>query len=154
MTVPNRQVRRTRARVLEAAHRLLAQEGPDAVTHLRVAEAADVARATVYRHWPDRIDLLVDLLESGASPPVFGAPPGEDARAQLITALGRASDNFEGELGRDAVGGLPTELVPHFFRSLSDSLGAAIHVSVSGENTHHMVESTVKGIALGIQNTG
>jgi AcrR family transcriptional regulator len=100
MTVPNRQVRRTRARVLEAAHRLLADEGPDAVTHLRVAEAADVARATVYRHWPDRIDLLVDLLESGASPPVFEPPPGDDARTRIIAALGRAAENFEGELGR------------------------------------------------------
>ena len=29
---------------------------------------------------------------------------------------------------REQVGGLPTELVPHFFRSLAESLGAAIHV--------------------------
>ena len=31
------------------------------------------------------------------------------------------------------------------FSSLSQSLGAAIHVSVSGENTHHMVEAVFKG---------
>ena len=43
------------------------------------------------------------------------------------------------------VGGLPTELVPHFFRSLADSLGAAVHVCVQGENTHHMVEACFKG---------
>jgi len=51
---------------------------------------------------------------------------------------------FEGRFGRDAVGGLPTELVPHFFRSLADSLCAAIHVQVRGENTHHMVEACFK----------
>ena len=44
-----------------------------------------------------------------------------------------------------SVGGLPTELVPHFFRSLADSLLAAVHVQVTGENTHHMVEACFKG---------
>jgi imidazoleglycerol-phosphate dehydratase/histidinol-phosphatase len=44
------------------------------------------------------------------------------------------------------VGGLPTELVPHFFRSLAESLGAAIHVSVTGENAHHMIEGCFKSV--------
>ena len=44
------------------------------------------------------------------------------------------------------MGGLPTELVPHFFRSLADSLGAALHVSVSGENAHHMIEACFKAV--------
>jgi imidazoleglycerol-phosphate dehydratase/histidinol-phosphatase len=39
---------------------------------------------------------------------------------------------------------LPTELVPHFFQSLVDSLGAALHISVTGTNTHHMVEACFK----------
>jgi imidazoleglycerol-phosphate dehydratase/histidinol-phosphatase len=34
--------------------------------------------------------------------------------------------------------------VSHFFRSLADSLGAAVHVQVRGENTHHMVEACFK----------
>jgi len=42
------------------------------------------------------------------------------------------------------VGRLPTELVPHFFRSLADSLGAALHVTVEGEDTHHMIEACFK----------
>ena len=58
---------------------------------------------------------------------------------------GRPYTVFEGELGRSEVGGLPTELVPHFFRSLADALGAAVHVEVCGENTHHIVESAFKG---------
>lgn len=73
--------------------------------------------------------------------------PMDEAEAKVAVDLsGRPYAVFEGNLGRSEVGGLPTELVPHFFRSLSESLGAAIHVAVAGENTHHMVESAFKGL--------
>ena len=45
-----------------------------------------------------------------------------------------------------SVGQLPTELVPHFFRSLAETLGAAINIKVTGENTHHMIEACFKGV--------
>jgi imidazoleglycerol-phosphate dehydratase/histidinol-phosphatase len=71
--------------------------------------------------------------------------PMDEALAQVAIDLsGRPYAVFTGRFGRDAVGGLPTELVPHFFRSLADSLGAAIHVEVRGENTHHMIEACFK----------
>ena len=71
--------------------------------------------------------------------------PMDEAQAQVaIDLAGRPYFVFDGSFPRDQVGGLPTELVPHFFRSLSDSLGAAIHLSVQGENAHHMVESCFK----------
>ena len=71
--------------------------------------------------------------------------PMDEAQAQVAIDLsGRAFAVFEGKFGREAVGGLPTELVPHFFRSLADSLLAAVHVKVSGENSHHMVEACFK----------
>ena len=62
----NPQVQRTHGLMLDAAGALLARGGPEAVTHLRVAEEAGVARATVYRHWPNRADILLDLLRRGA----------------------------------------------------------------------------------------
>jgi imidazoleglycerol-phosphate dehydratase/histidinol-phosphatase len=72
--------------------------------------------------------------------------PMDEARTQVAIDLsGRAYAVFEGHFGREEVGGLATELVPHFFRSLADSLGAAVHVSVTGENTHHMIEACFKG---------
>ena len=71
----------------------------------------------------------------------------DESQAQVAIDLsGRAYAVFEGSFGRESVGGLPTELVPHFFRSLADSLGAAIHVQVRGENSHHMVEACFKGV--------
>ncbi|MFM7396510.1 MAG: bifunctional histidinol-phosphatase/imidazoleglycerol-phosphate dehydratase HisB [Gammaproteobacteria bacterium] len=78
--------------------------------------------------------------------------PMDEARVQVAIDLsGRAFSVFEGKFGRDAVGGLPTELVPHFFRSLADSLGAALHVSVVGDNTHHQVEACFKGVGRALR---
>ncbi|QOJ31515.1 MAG: bifunctional histidinol-phosphatase/imidazoleglycerol-phosphate dehydratase HisB [Gammaproteobacteria bacterium] len=71
--------------------------------------------------------------------------PMDEAQAQVAIDLsGRAHSSFEGIFPRNEVGGLPTEMVPHFFRSLADSLGAAIQIKVAGENSHHMVESCFK----------
>jgi imidazoleglycerol-phosphate dehydratase/histidinol-phosphatase len=76
----------------------------------------------------------------------------DEAEAQVAIDLsGRAYFVFEGAFGRDAVGGLPTELVPHFFRSLADALACALHLSVRGENTHHMVESCFKGVGRALR---
>jgi imidazoleglycerol-phosphate dehydratase/histidinol-phosphatase len=78
--------------------------------------------------------------------------PMDEARAQVAIDLsGRPYAAFEGRFGRDAVGGLPTELVPHFFRSLAESLGAAVHVEVRGENAHHMVEACFKGVGRSLR---
>ena len=52
---------------------------------------------------------------------------------------------FEADFPRDNVGALSTEMVRHFFHSLSQSLRAALHLKVTGENTHHMVEALFKG---------
>jgi imidazoleglycerol-phosphate dehydratase/histidinol-phosphatase len=74
--------------------------------------------------------------------------PMDEARAQVALDLsGRAYGVFEAEFPRESVGGMPTELVGHFFRSLAEAMGAALHVSVSGENAHHMIEACFKGVA-------
>ncbi len=78
--------------------------------------------------------------------------PMDESLAQVAIDLsGRAYAVFEGQFGRESVGGLPTELVPHFFRSLADSLGAAIHMQVRGENSHHMVEACFKGVGRALR---
>ncbi len=58
---------------------------------------------------------------------------------------GRPAFVFEAEFRRDQVGALSTEMVRHFFQSLSQSLRCALHLQVRGENTHHMVEALFKG---------
>ena len=78
--------------------------------------------------------------------------PMDEAQVQVAIDLsGRAFAQFSGHFNREAVGGLPTELVPHFFRSLAESLAAAVHVSVTGENSHHMIEACFKGVGRALR---
>lgn len=51
---------RTRHDVLHAAIDIVIEEGLDAVTQPHVARRAGYAKATVYAHWPDRLDLVRD----------------------------------------------------------------------------------------------
>ena len=78
--------------------------------------------------------------------------PMDEAQAQVAIDLsGRPFFVFEGKFPRENVGELPTELVPHFFRSLSDTLGATLHMSVTGDNTHHMIEALFKGFGRALR---
>jgi imidazoleglycerol-phosphate dehydratase/histidinol-phosphatase len=78
--------------------------------------------------------------------------PMDEAEAQIALDLsGRPYAVFDGRFGREVVGGLPTELVPHFFRSLADALGCALHIAVRGENSHHMIESCFKGVGRSLR---
>lgn len=79
-------VTRTREEVHATVLRLLADDGPAAVTHTRVVEESNVSRATLYRHWPDRTALLVDAI--GSERPQFdGGEPTGDLRTDLRNLL-------------------------------------------------------------------
>jgi AcrR family transcriptional regulator len=81
---------RSREAILNAARELLLESGPTAVTHVRVADRAQVGRATVYRHWP-RVEPL--LLEAMATVPMpFLDKPAAPTREWLrreLTAIAR-----------------------------------------------------------------
>jgi len=78
--------------------------------------------------------------------------PMDESLAQVAVDLsGRPALAFEADFPRDAVGGLSTEMVQHFFASLSQSLRAALHLEVRGENTHHMVEALFKGLGRALR---
>jgi len=51
----------------------------------------------------------------------------------------------------DHVGDFPVEMCPHFFESLAQTLGAAIHIDVKGENSHHMIEACFKGVGRALR---
>jgi len=76
----------------------------------------------------------------------------DEAEAQVALDLsGRAVFVWDGRFARDRVGTLPTELVPHFFRSFADALGATLHLRVQGENAHHMIEACFKGVGRSLR---
>jgi len=72
--------------------------------------------------------------------------PMDESLAQVAIDLsGRPAIVFEAEFPRDHVGELSTEMVQHFFASLSQSLGASLQLKVRGGNTHHMIEALFNG---------
>src|ERR1700754_4300098 len=77
---------RARARLLEAATALLRSGGPSAVTIDAVTRSANVARATLYRHFSSANDLLAAAFTSLLQPAPM--PPAEGGlRDQLITVV-------------------------------------------------------------------
>ena len=78
--------------------------------------------------------------------------PMDEARSEvLIDISNRGLFRFEGSFPREQVGTLPTELVTHFFQSLAESAGLTLHMSVQGENTHHMIEACFKAFARALK---
>lgn len=78
-------------------------------------------------------------------------PMDETLAAAAVDFSGRPYFVFEGSFPRAEVGGLATELVPHFFRSLCETAGLNLHLQVRGENTHHMVEASFKAAARALR---
>lgn len=73
--------------------------------------------------------------------------PMDEAEVQVSMDLSaRPYFVFNGGFTREHVGELTTEMVPHFFKSLSDTLGASLHITMSGDNAHHQVEVIFKGV--------
>ena len=81
----------------------------------------------------------------------FVVPMDESEASASIDLSGRGRIVFRADFPREAVGELSTEMVEHFFRSLADSLGAAVHVSVTGQNAHHMVEACFKAVGRSLR---
>ncbi len=78
--------------------------------------------------------------------------PMDEARAEaLIDLSGRNFFKFDGAFPEGKVGDFPTDMVAHVFRSIAENLQANIHLSVTGENTHHMVESCFKAFGRALR---
>ncbi len=81
----------------------------------------------------------------------FCLPMDETQASATLDFSGRPYFVFEGQFPRETVGDLPTELVPHFFRSLCETAGLNLHLAVRGDNAHHMVEASFKAVARALR---
>jgi histidinol-phosphate aminotransferase/imidazoleglycerol-phosphate dehydratase/histidinol-phosphatase len=79
--------------------------------------------------------------------------PMDEAEAQVVIDLsGRPYCRFDGEFVATSIGDYPTQMTRHVFRSLADSMGAAIHVKVDGENDHHKTEACFKAFGRALRD--
>ena len=78
--------------------------------------------------------------------------PMDEAEAKVSLDLGgRPYVVFEGAFAQTRLGDYPTEMTEHVFRSLAQNMGAAIHVSVTGENDHHKTEACFKAFGRALR---
>lgn len=91
---------RNRALILDAARRLIAERGPDAVSTDDIAAAAGVGKGTVFRRFGSRAGLMLVLLDEDEQDHqqafMFGPPPLGPGAAPLdrLLAYGRERLQF------------------------------------------------------------
>ncbi|EXG82417.1 transcriptional regulator [Cryptosporangium arvum DSM 44712] len=92
-------VARTHRDVVRTAADLLMSGGWDTVTHAEVARRAGYSKATLYAHWPTRLDLIRDavtqICDEARHP-----EPGGDLRTDLVTGLTDFAQDLTGRLAR------------------------------------------------------
>ncbi len=71
--------------IIEAALDLFAESGAEGLCIEKVAAKAGVGKATIYRRWPGKEDLLLDALAALKMP--LPAPKGESVRDDLVLLL-------------------------------------------------------------------
>jgi AcrR family transcriptional regulator len=97
---PNRRGMRSRALVLDAAERLMAEHGFEAATLARVVEEAGIPMSSVYHYYGSKDGILLAVMERGAERffadlPEWNRRVGRPAQ-HLATVLSTAARTLEG----------------------------------------------------------
>ena len=58
---------------------------------------------------------------------------------------------WQADFRREYTGDVPTEMWPHFFKSLSDAARMNLHIRAEGANEHHKIEGIFKALAKAIK---
>ncbi len=92
-------IARTQRDVVRTAADLLISSGWDDVTHAEVARQAGYSKATIYTHWPTRLDLIRDAVAQICDEAHHPEPSG-DLRTDLVVGLTDFATDLTGRLAR------------------------------------------------------
>jgi imidazoleglycerol-phosphate dehydratase/histidinol-phosphatase len=81
----------------------------------------------------------------------FNLPMDETLAQVALDFSGRPWLIWQAEFKREKVGGMPTEMFGHFFKSFSDNAKCNLHIKVEGDNEHHKIEAIFKAFARSIK---
>jgi len=107
-------------KVIESAAKLFAERGIDATSMDAIAEASGVSKATIYKHWPDKdrlcLEIMGHLYGLDEERPVFDSG---DFRADMIAQL-----RYQPAEDRKA---MRERIIPHFiaYSSRNEAFGTA-----------------------------
>ncbi len=81
----------------------------------------------------------------------FALPMDESRALVLLDFGGRSELVWDVEFTREYIGDVPTEMFPHFFKSLASAMQANLYVQARGENNHHLAEAVFKAFARSLK---
>jgi AcrR family transcriptional regulator len=100
-------IERTHRLVLEATAELLGECGFGRTSIEAISERSGVARSTIYRHWPDRTELLLESI--GKRVEMTRATDTGDLRADLIRLYSHLGEMLNDEATRSMVASFVAE---------------------------------------------
>lgn len=78
--------------------------------------------------------------------------PMDDSLCQVALDFGgRPWLVWDAEFRRERIGEMPTEMFPHFFKSLSDAARINLNIKAEGTNEHHKIEGIFKALARALK---
>ena len=130
--------------VLNAASRLFAERGIDGTSMDAIAEESRVSKATIYKHWPDKDALCLEVL---ARIHGYDEQPAyrhtADLRADLLEVLGREPP--------EAFADIRSRITPHLvsYGARNPAFGKAWRIQVLEPPRSHLAELLKRAVARG-----
>lgn len=157
-----RKKQQTRQAIADAASRLFAERGFDAVTVAEVAREADVSEGTVFNYFPTKEDLFYERMEAFEErviDAVHDRPPGESVvtafRRVVLSGSSRLETDETAELiahaarivsGSAALRGREREILAHYTDELARVIAAE-----TGAGDDDLVPRAVANALMGVQ---
>jgi AcrR family transcriptional regulator len=129
--------------VLDAALQLFAARGIDTTSMDAIAEASGVSKATIYKHWPDKDRLCLEVL-AHVHGTAAAEPNSGDLRADLIVALSHRPRERHAELRM--------RMMPHLmaYAARNPAFGKAWQARVMEPQRSALARVLRRGIAQGM----